>query len=463
MSIYGSQVLSEIEAAHSRAASQAKSDSGILEDLQNQHASANAQLREAYEKLMQVRTQDPRAKREGLAEVDAWLREAATKRERDYQAILVQLTQAKALAAQFDQAHASHTKIQQAAKQAWAAARLSTVEDLSATDPDFIKAQQRVADAVRRSQAVDTHLEEITAATDAFVAQCKSDPLFEYCSSRRVGLADSAGNLLTRGLDRIVARVSGYYDNRKLLTDAQQDLERWIKHQALLHVELEDARARVEQAVDEALETQAGQDIYLALVDASAQLEKTSSSRKEAHANASQLQSQKQEFDREQDPQSRQMRDRLFAAISKASDKALRVAAAETASREDDEAAQVVALLRSKIPALSLEITRAKEKTEASAAQAKRLASLASGFSSRGYSGRYSRFDYGFDANSLITGVMLGQMSVNQAMGHASSSHRDVTPPPPPPPSYSSGSSSGGFSSGGGFGGGGGFSTGGGF
>lgn len=464
MSIYGSQVLSDIELAHGRARDEVRTAQEALSQWQNRHATATSELQEAYEQLMLVRTQNPQAKREGLADVDAWLLVAAQKREASYEALLTQLTQANALASQLDQVEAVHAKANNDAQAAWDNARQSMRETLAREDQDFIQAEQRVADAVRRSRAVDTHLEEISATTKAFVSQCDADALFQYCARRRVGLAGCEGNFLTRALDRLVARASGYYQNRKLLTDAEQDLDQWVKHQALLRVELATARAHVEQSIDTSLETPAGRKLSDTLEEAVAQLSNTQDARKRAHDQASLLASQKEEFDQEQDPQSRQMRDRVFEAIASASDKVLSAAAAETTSIEDDRAALSVAKLRKQIPTLSQEVERATEQAEQAAAQSKRLATLASNFSSRGYGGHYSRFDYGFDTGALITGVMLGRMSVNQAMGRMDTSHRDVTPPPPPPPSPSYGSSSsGGFSSGSGFGGGGGHSTGGGF
>ena len=466
MSIHGSEVLSQIEKARSAVAAQASATSRKLDELRNQHAHATSQLQQAYLTITQARTGQPGAQRKALSEVDNWLAAQANVRQGEGEALARRLRVAR------EEASASGEHVRECAKtlnraqEAWDGARRTMHDTLALNDADFRAAIARQDDAIRRSQAVDEHLDEMTATTERFASACNEDPLFAYCAKRKVGLVDCEGNFLTRPLDRLVARVAGYYKHRQMLIDAQADLQQWVRHQALLHAELNDARQQLEKRIDYSLRSETGSALAHALSSAKVEMEKANRRHAAAQVELGLLVSQEQEFKQERDARAVEMRARVLDAISQASNAELARAASETPSREDDTAASLAATLRPMLPALEGKIQQVQADLASVEEQGKRLSTLVSRFKGEGYDRRYSRFDYGFNAETLVSGVLLGQMSVGQAMGRCESAHRDVTPPPPPPsssPSFGSGSSSGGFSSGGGFGGGGGFSTGGGF
>lgn len=463
MSLHGRDVLQTLDGAYRQAESEAQKTQSQLSSVQGEHSDASRQLREAYEAIAQARRQDPSVDRTALDAVDRWLSQAAAKREDDYRDLLDRLASATSDASSKDDQHAQNADRNRNAKEAWARAR-STMRTVLADQANFAKHLTRQSDAVRRSQAVDEHLDEIVKTTEAFEKQCMADPLFAYCYNRQVGTPQASGWWLVRALDRAVARSFDYYSNRALLLNAREDLQKWVQHQSLMRNELIEAQAVVEKAIDDALENPEGRALFSELESSIQSLEKALLEKDKAHARVAMLSSDKDLFDKEQDPISQEMKKRLLAAVESASDAALSRAVAETTDQSDDRAASKVSQLRRKLPELSSQITQISALAEQTQESAQRLRKLVNDFRSRGFDDTYSRFDYGFDPAQLATQVMLGRISVSSALGQCSQSHRDVTPPPPPPPpppssgGYGGG---GGFSSGGSIGGGGGFSTGG--
>jgi hypothetical protein len=461
MTLHGRDVLQTLDDAYRQAESQAQQNQNQLSALQGKHSDASRQLREAYAAIVRARRQDPSAGRNALDTTDKWLAQADAKRQADYQDLLSRLGAATKDAASEDAQHEQAVVRNRSAKEAWARAR-ATMRAALAPQEGFAQHLARQADAVRRSQAVDEHLDEISNTTQTLEKQCMADPLFAYCYNRNVGTAQASGWWFVRALDRLVARSVDYYSNRSLLLGAREDLQKWVQHQALMRNELNEANAVVEKAIDVALENPEGVALSTELSSAGQSLEKAVLEKDKAHARVAMLSSDKALFDQEQDPVSLEMNKRLLHAVENASDASLARAVLETADKSDDREASKVAQLRNNIPQLTSQITQASAQAEQAQESAQRLRKLVSDFRSRGFADTYSRFDYGFDPAQLATQVMLGRITVSSALGQCSQSHRDVTPPPPPPPpppsSYGGG---GGFSSGGSIGGGGGFSTGG--
>lgn len=465
MSLHGRDVLSTINSTYQEAAERAEKSRSHLSDLQSEHSSASRDLRNAYDAIVSARHDDPLVDRSALESVDRWLVQSANKRKDDYEKIVDRLSGAGASAAESDERHEAASERNRRAIDAWKRARAS-MRDVLGQQEAFATHLDRQSSAVRRSQAVDEHLDEITKATREFEKACMADPVFVYCHERNVGTEKAQGWWLVRGLDRLVARSNNYYASRAHLLGAREDLDNWVRHQALMSQELSEANAVVEKAIDEALLSPEGRELSEELANAKATLAEVGKDRDQAHARVAMLENEKALYDQEQDPLFLEMEKKLLAAVERASDRDLERAASETRDSSDDRAAVRVAELRQKIPQLNAEITRANKSAEADKENADRLRKFISSFKSQGFDDRYSRFDYGFDATRIATQVMLGQMSVSSAIGKCDHAHRDVTPPPPPPPSYSpspswGGGSSGGFSSGGSIGGGGGFSTGG--
>lgn len=465
MSLHGNSVFQTLNGAFESANRSADQSREHLAGLNQHHSNALRQLRDAYDVIVKARLKNPSEDHAALRKVDSWLMNAANQRQQEYQDIVSRLDQAQKDAAQKDEGYRNAITRHDRAELEWKNARDSVRDFLSGQDA-FRVATERHAEAVRRSEAVDEHLDEITKTTEDFEKICMADPLFVYCHERNVGTHQAAGWWLVRGLDRAVARANNYYDNRATLLDAKADLKKWVEHQSLLTAELSESHAAVEKAIDEALENPEGKKISSELSESEASMQQSALARDQSHARVAMLKSNKDAYDQDRDPISIEMEKNLLSAVEKATSATLLRAASETSDASDDRAAAKVVELRKEIPRLVKQINEADKKANEDQEKARSLHQLATEFKRQGFDRRYSRFNHGFDPIQMANHVLLGRMTVASAIHYCASAHRDVTPPPPPVYSSSSSSSgsfgsSGGFKSGGGFSGGGGFKTGG--
>jgi hypothetical protein len=298
-----------------------------------------------------------------------------------------------------------------------------------------------------------------------FKAQCNADKYFAYCTERGVGTKNPKGNRVTRWLDKLVAAKAGYLKNRLLLDQATEDVAQWQAHQKLLRDELTTAVAAAESALETSLKAGDGVRLEEACDATSLTLNGAQLTVSQLNSKVTALVSQKNLFDQEQDPQAVEIRSKLTKAVEAASGVDLLSAVSETTSSDDDAAATDAATYRELILQLQKKMDDASEAAQASSLALGRITDLRNNFVANGYDSSYSQFQHGLDGDSLIAGVLLGNLSSSSAMGQFQTSYHDATPAPSDDSSSSSSSSSSdnSFSSGGSFGGGGGFDTGGSF
>lgn len=469
MTTNGNDVAKKISRARDELREELRQNEASSSSLRSRISAARQKLSDAYEIVAQVRRADPRHAK-ALAKTDRWLADKAEERKAQHKQIKHNLDAATVRATEIARAHAVAIEALDNATAAWAQARQSVREEL-ADDDAFQQALARQADAISRSDMVDEHLIQIEQAASKMEQACMSDPLFQYCFDRQVGFTEASGWWLTKMLDRMLARSIGFYGNRQRLLDVRADLEGWSSHQLATHHELDAANEQVERLIDQKLESPEGKAISNAKQDAIAEEARLSAELDRARSKVAMFKNDLANHEGMRDRIAVEMAKVLIDAVERADGQTLLRAAAETKAKDDDQAVRSIISLRQEIPGLEEELEKVEHAQKETASRLRRVEDFHDKFRRNNYQGSYSRFDHGFDINALIAGIIVGRMSVGDAMGQCRRYHRDVTPPPPPSPRpYSSSSSMGGFGSsgGGGFrtggsfgGGGGGFRTGG--
>lgn len=230
----------------------------------------------------------------------------------------------------------------------------------------------------------------------------RSDPFFNYLHKRRFGTRDAKGWFLTKTLDRWVARISGYRkaaENYRRLTDIPKRLQ---NHVTSLESNVMENRAELEKLEADILEKKGVTALHKTSLKVQKDLEAIDEKIAGSERDYEELRTEHQRLSGGQTGPYREAVDILSDALRRVKFSDLKRLAAQTTSRDDDNAIEDILELARAADALEDDQKEARKLIKKYERSLKELEDIRRKFKSRRYDAPSSVFD-----NELVGALLI--------------------------------------------------------
>ena len=341
-----------------------------------------------------------------------------------------------------------------------------TLTQRSGSAKAHLEADPRYLELTSQARHSETLISRLTGLKKEADSEAKEklpsftrDPVFSYLLARNFGGAGYNANFVTRFLDSAVAGVIRF-------DDAKESYRRLVSYPDGLGQRIEREKDSLGKKIPEIKRLEKKEYDVAGVTELLTELNGLSERRKS-------LMGEDARFSNEYDALHQELTDIRASKgsyhakaiqvvkdvlLGKETEESLLRRARDTPSTEDDKIVEEIIKINEKIPGYETTLRARNKEAEAMKEQVDRMRQLKTTFETNNWHGSRSRFDSGFDINTLLVGYLIGRSSLSDVTSRMDSSQHFESPPSSSyssSSSYDSGSSGGGFSSGGGgFGGG---------